>query len=418
VRRCFLVSLILTMSILLFASVSIAATPKITLEFPSWQAIEPGFSDWWKELIAEFESTHPGVTIKLDQIPITRYVDTLVTRFAAGNPPDIVHIPTRNASILINNGWLEPLQNRLGPDFRDAWTPLQSYLELNGDTYGVLLLGFGYVLYYNEKMFDDAGISIPKTADELMNTAKALTRDTDGDGIIDQYGVGLSNNTHPSTFIEATRFIIGSGGHWSVDGKLALDSDAVVNGLTMFGELVRNNYSPLGVGDEMRRQMFLEGKVAMIMDGPWVLAMRENAAPEVKPHIKVAPMPFPYVTGGVSNSIHLPVGISDDRKELVWDFISLVLEPKWQSRYAELTASPPPRKDGVSEEIYDKIPEMHVFTAEAARAFNYIPPGFESDYDLFSKIATDKIIQYSTTDEPIDILLKELERELKLEIGI
>ena len=84
------------------AAATLAAMPRghaqapITHDFPSWQAEEPGVSAWWKALIAEFEGANPGVKINLYSIPFAQYVQQQTVRFAGNNPPDIVHLPTRN----------------------------------------------------------------------------------------------------------------------------------------------------------------------------------------------------------------------------------------------------------------------------------------------------------------------------------
>src|SRR5580765_8426806 len=54
----------------------------VTLDFPSWQAEEPGFGEWWKGLIQEYEAKHPGVKVKLYSIPFANYVNQLTVRFA------------------------------------------------------------------------------------------------------------------------------------------------------------------------------------------------------------------------------------------------------------------------------------------------------------------------------------------------
>jgi multiple sugar transport system substrate-binding protein len=41
---------------------------KIVLDFPSWQAEEPGFSDWWKELISQFEQEHQNVNPNFESL--------------------------------------------------------------------------------------------------------------------------------------------------------------------------------------------------------------------------------------------------------------------------------------------------------------------------------------------------------------
>ncbi|HSG88526.1 MAG TPA: extracellular solute-binding protein, partial [Pseudomonadales bacterium] len=85
----------------------------IVLEMPSWQATEPGTSDWWKALIAEFEAQNPGVTIEFTHEPFASYNQTMVTRFAGGNPPDILHLPAANFMVYATEGWLAPLDDRL-----------------------------------------------------------------------------------------------------------------------------------------------------------------------------------------------------------------------------------------------------------------------------------------------------------------
>mgnify|MGYP001039079966 CR=1 FL=1 len=149
----FLFIVVLTLT-LIFSTMTLGlAADNIVLEFPSWQASESGFADWWNELIDEFESEHPNVKINLYQIPYKDYINTLTVKFGAGDPPDILHMPTKAALGFIDMDWMQPLDSRLdGTDILANWTPLQSGLKLNGHQYGVLLLGYGYSLYYNEKM--------------------------------------------------------------------------------------------------------------------------------------------------------------------------------------------------------------------------------------------------------------------------
>ena len=54
----------------------------------------------YKELIAAFESSHPGITIKMNAIPYGDYELRLRTEIAAGSPPDIMSIDVGPA-----NGW-------------------------------------------------------------------------------------------------------------------------------------------------------------------------------------------------------------------------------------------------------------------------------------------------------------------------
>ena len=103
-----------------------AAQPKtIELEFPSWQIEEAGAGEYWTELIKAFEAKIPNVKIKKQQVPFREYVDKMTVRFAGNNPPDIVHLPTRNYLAFASQGWLAPLDEYLAQtDVKATYTKL------------------------------------------------------------------------------------------------------------------------------------------------------------------------------------------------------------------------------------------------------------------------------------------------------
>jgi hypothetical protein len=87
------------------SSLAAAQAKPIELEFPSWQIEEPGVAEYWTELIKAFEAAHPNVKVKKQQVPFREYVDKLTIRFAGNNPPDIVHLPTRNYLAFASQSW-------------------------------------------------------------------------------------------------------------------------------------------------------------------------------------------------------------------------------------------------------------------------------------------------------------------------
>lgn len=306
-----------------------ASTDEVVLEFPSWQATEPGFQEFWEEAVAEFENRHENVKINLYQVPFDSYVDTLTTLYAAGTAPQITHIPSRYFAQFSDMGWFEPLNGRLEKtDILDRWSSLQDGLTVDDEYYGVLLLGNGYSMYYNKAMFDEAGIDIPTDMDSFMEAAKTLTKDENGDGDPEVYGFGACQVTDTNFYNEATTFVVGMGGKWSEDGDLSLmTSEKTKEAMKLYQSLFQNNYTPVGLSVEQKRQYFVEGKMAMIFDGPWVASLIDSAADDVKPNLLVSAIPFENVPGSMSNSLHIPATISDEEKDLVWEFIEMQAMP-------------------------------------------------------------------------------------------
>ncbi|MEW8977966.1 MAG: sugar ABC transporter substrate-binding protein [Symbiobacterium sp.] len=387
-----------------------ANTP-IVLDFPSWQAEEPGFAEFWKDLIAEFESTHENVTVKLTQIPFKNYVDTMTTRFAGNNPPDIVHLPSRNFAQFAAQGWLASLDDLLkDTDIPQNWTALQQEMVWDGKTQGVLLMGYGMMLYYNEKLLQDCGFSGPPTTpDELIAAARACTKD-------DVFGFGTVTTEHPNIYSDVSIFVIGVGSHWVKDGQYNFSDPAMIEGVNYWRELLK--YAPKGTTSEQKRQLFFDGKIAMMMDGPFVLASSDSAPESVRPHVKIAHVPFPHIAGSVSNSLHIPASLSEEKKALVWDFIQLAASPKYQALYAEYTKSPAPRKGAVTDETIQKIPEMELFAEATELAVPMTPASknIQQNYNEYSKIISAAMMKLMTTDADTASVLAELQAELESKV--
>ena len=396
------------------------SSEQITLEFPSWQATEPGFQEFWEEAVAEFENRHENVTINLYQVPFDNYVDTLTTLYAANTPPQITHIPSRYFAQFSELGWFEPLNARLEQtDILDKWSSLQDGLSVDGEYYGVLLLGNGYSMYYNKALFDEAGIDVPTDVDSFMEAAKTLTKDEDGDGDPEVYGFGACQVTDTNFYNEATSFLVGMGGKWCEDGDLApMTSDKAVEAMTLYQSLFKNNYTPVGLSVEQKRQYFVEGKMAMIFDGPWVASLINSAPEDVKPNLQVATIPFENVPGSVSNSLHIPATISEEEKELVWEFIQMVAEEDFQKLYMEKVGSPSPSKTAIDDEILAQNPFLGQFVEDAEKAQEILPSGYEQDYGEFTQYVIDGVMTLVT--EPygdVEETLKGMQEKISAELG-
>ena len=124
----------------------------------------------------------------------------------------------------------------------------------------------------------------------------------------------------------------------------------------------------------------------MLIDGSWVLAMREKASEDIKSVVKVAMPPFPIICGGPSNNLSIPKDISKEKKDIVWKFIELASTLKWQEEYAMFTGNPSPKQGSVTDRVLSKSPDLEIFAKAMNRASeSYLPAGFESQFSEFSK---------------------------------
>lgn len=369
------------------------ARAQTVLEFPTYQ-LQESFGPWWQALVAEFEKQNPGVKINLTNAPSSDHHRMLTTRFAAGNPPDIVHMTARFVWGYAEEGVLDPLDRWMdGTDIKKSWVPSQKSMTVDGKTWGLILLNYGFALFYNDDMLKAAGVAVPRSEVELIAAAKALTKDRDGDGRIDQYGLALNTSSSSWGYVAFMHFHAGRDRELiGTDGKL--DSQAeIAKTFAVMDELIKANVSPKGLDNTPQRQLFWGGNAAMYIDGSWAPGYADNmATPAVRQAWRVAPLPFVNMAGGPSNALAMPKDIAPARKELVWKFMTLVASEEWQRKYAEIAGNPPGRMGMITDAARDKWPTLAMFAEAASRpSRSHLPIGYEKDFNRISDIVAGEL---------------------------
>jgi multiple sugar transport system substrate-binding protein len=367
-----------------------------TLTFVSWMKDEKGYGDWWNEVIARFEADHPGVTVEMTKVARAEYADTMFTMFAGGNPPDIVHLAAFEYQPFADAGWMEDL----GPWFQKANFDLtgwagQGTCEWKGQTYCLMLLYTSYILAYNDKLLADAGAELPTDWDSFLDAARKATKDTNGDGVTDVYGVALDTTIGTTSMGDMLNFVLDAGGAWTKEGKPTFDSPGVIEGLSRWKTLVTEGLTPNNTGSNDLRQLMTEGRIAMRLDGPWIYNNTRKAGPDVIDHLKLTQSPLNPPVGGTSNVIGMPASLSPEKKDLVWDFIMTAGSPEMQDRFATLGSSPAPRPGLDYTEQAKTVPYFELYAAANKRAadagIDRMPKGLELEYNQVAKVVGEEV---------------------------
>lgn len=145
-------------------------------------------------LVEKFQAENPGITVNAENVPWNSYYDQLYTSIVAGTGPDVALVKLNAQPRLIEMGALEQLDAWM--DSWDGASEIQENLlkltsAADGSHYYLPVQYVILYLYYRTDMFAELGLTPPKTCDEFRDVAKALTRDTDGDGQVDVYGFGF-----------------------------------------------------------------------------------------------------------------------------------------------------------------------------------------------------------------------------------
>jgi ABC-type glycerol-3-phosphate transport system substrate-binding protein len=187
------------------------------------------------------------------------------------------------------------------------------------------------VLFYREDFFKAAGLEPPKNWDQLLKTARALTRDTNGDGIIDIYGYTPSAGDWMAQY-ELHSYILANGGHiCDKNGKVDFNTPETVEALKFFMQLFSNDISPPGAknyGYKDAQTNFIAGKSAMIFTFGYMIRRNLDSNPGIVKHIRAIPLPgknvaWPRHSSGGRNSMFIPAATKHPKE--VKDFLRFLL---------------------------------------------------------------------------------------------
>lgn len=201
----------------------------------------------FQEIIAEYEADHPDVRIDLILTAHGSEWERLVTAHAVGAELGVVGMHPDHLVDYVEADWLLPLDDVIDAIGRDAFKP-GSVLSTGGHDYALgYAMGTHSTLWVRKDLFDAAGLDLPTTYDEMLAAAMALTQDTDGDGEIDIYGIGLPAGAEGSAQARFINFVYQNcGDYFDKEGNLVFDNPNVLDGLKKYLALLE--YAPPDIG--------------------------------------------------------------------------------------------------------------------------------------------------------------------------
>lgn len=228
-----------------------------------WEQMDPQEREVQLEHILAIEAAHPGLEIEVSHYDTEQLRSQFQTAALAGSGPDLVYGPSDQVGPFSIMRLIHPIDEILSSEqlaqFRaDAFDSLGSHIYALPDQ-----LGNHLTLVWNRDLLEEA----PTTMEELVEAAKRLTLDEDGDGFPERYGL-VFEVMEPFWTIP---FLTGYGG-WVMDreNRPTLDTPAMVDALRFFKDLkVTHKIMPIECGYELADTMFKEGRAAMIINGPW-----------------------------------------------------------------------------------------------------------------------------------------------------
>jgi multiple sugar transport system substrate-binding protein len=244
-----------------------------------------------KSIVKDFETANPGAKVEIISLPWGQAFEKFATMVSAGDTPDVVEMPDTWLALYGENGALESLEPYLAK--WDETSDLTSRaLELGRATKKTAyMLPYGFylrALFYNKKLFADAGIAEPpKTLDAFLDASKKVSAMPGKYGYCLRGGPGGLNG-----WVMFGATMNGSNAFFKADGSSTFADPGWEKGLAFLIDLYKKGYVPkdsVNWGFNEVVAGFYSGTCAMLDQDPDALiAIDERMKPD---DYGVAPMP-------------------------------------------------------------------------------------------------------------------------------
>ncbi|WP_059050317.1 ABC transporter substrate-binding protein [Paenibacillus senegalimassiliensis] len=284
----------------------------VTLKLTTWNPIS-------QTVIDKFQEEYPWITIEHDKV-YDQFREIIRTRIVSKADMDMT--------------WLFPNQvvdfSREGALMDISGSPwLSNYLEaavdlgtVDGKTYGVPYNSQPILMFYNKTLFDQLGLSVPKTWEEMMEVSEAIKASGTAPMVIG------SKDGWATQFLATAQFGLYKHDNSEVfaqlaDGEKKWTDPEFATFFDGMKELVDKGYlleNSVGLSYDQVAQVFKEGKAAMWPMGEWGYSENFDASFDSF-EIGAFPIPVnrgdqPLVTNLVSDNLLVGVSWSKHQEEI------------------------------------------------------------------------------------------------------
>lgn len=396
------------LAISLLVSITLAQTD---ITFMAWGS--PEELEVWQTIADEFNAAHPDIKVNVDVSDWGAYFDKLLTLFAGGTPPDVFAMDAplypdwQSRDVLLN---LQPYLDA-EPELLEGFYPvtLQAY-ETEEGYFGLPRDFQTIVLYYNKDMFDEAGLEYPTddwTLADFREAAKALTKDTDGDGTTDQWGFWADLYDMELFWGPA---IWGAGGQVLNEdySKTLLAEGPARDVWHMISDMMFEDGSipEPGEAEQYGWDLFQAERAAMTTIGHW--AVPTYVAQGID--FDVAAFPAGSEKRATSvNSAGFVIAKDTPNPDAAWEFVKYAVGPSGQARLAELGFSVPVLKSVAESPVFLEQAGVDIRQQVYLDALEYaVPKPSFKGYSEWSAVVGGNLSRAWSGEVSIDEALDEL----------
>ena len=260
---------------LLGAFATYAPAAAETIKVMTFAGIVDYQKEGWNRILEEFAKAHPDIEVDVVAVPYAEIVNQSTVQILGGNAPDVIHgvmswIPQWNA---LQGGGLADLAQFIDAETIEGFPEVQRTAATYDDKLlGLVWLPGPIMMYVNRNLWNEAGVDPDTWSGDWNDFAEVIKKvcalpDRNGGKT---YGIGLRSSRTANSGQWMVPVIYGYGGDLvDAEGKIDITNQGVVEAYQFYQDMVTSGCSPEGATHNDTRNLFSQGNVGVIFEGPW-----------------------------------------------------------------------------------------------------------------------------------------------------
>ncbi|MDQ1255894.1 MAG: multiple sugar transport system substrate-binding protein [Candidatus Hydrogenedentes bacterium] len=386
----------------LYAGCGLASRDVVTIRY--WNGFTGPDGRTMLRMVKQFNAENPDVRVTMQRMDWSTYYNKLFVAGLGGRAPELFVIHAHTLERFLQARFLDTVDDLVrgpnGIDESDLAENVWAEVEHGGLHYGLPLDVHPLGMYYNKKLFREAGLvdatgeaAPPRTRDEFLDALGKLTRDTNGDGVTDQWGY---------VFTWFRTNVVSYMAQWGGELFTPDFSRCVMNGpenveaLQFSVDLIQKyHYAPppesydswIGVR---------QGKVGIVFEGVYMLADLQK---QTDLDYGAAPVPVlgkRPAAWASSHTLCLRAGLNDAQRQAAWRFMRFLSDHSLD--WAE-GGQVPVRRSLRETERFARMPVQSAFAKELPY-LSFLPNvPFIFEYLTEYDVAVEKALRGSVTPQ-------------------
>lgn len=275
----------------------------------------------------QLEDGGSSYKFEIEEVSLDNLDQKINLAHAANQDYDFIFVNNSSIKQFSGANVLEPLDEYMkesGIDFEKNYSEALLKVGMVDQTqYAIPIAPDCRVLAYNKKLVEDGGFEAPKTQADIMEIAKALTKD----GV---YAYARQMDTSLAPAYNEGCFLMGNGAYICKEENqkvvAACDSKEMTESVKWWQEM--KNYMPKDVNTsaDQVREMFAQGKLVFYIFGPWEFNELKNM--EYGKDYELMPTPGNQKNGATMGGWYCGIGSGGKNKEGAKELLSKLLEPE------------------------------------------------------------------------------------------